>query len=274
MVARAMIAHCQQKGDEVFSYTRQEMDITDREMVFDHLRKDRPEAIINCAAYTDVDGAEANEAVCRRINVAGVENLALAARGIGCRFVTISTDYVFDGSKEGFYTQRDTPNPMAVYARTKYEGENIARKSYARSVIVRTGWIYGAGGTNFLSIMERLLADGKAIKVISDSYGTPTFAEDLAVRLRELAILDMPGVFHVTNSGSGVSYLEFAEKICRIKIFPTDLLDVMTKDELKRPAKRPVNSRLRCLFSERFGLEPMPDWQEALERFVSLENEH
>jgi dTDP-4-dehydrorhamnose reductase len=268
MVARAMIAHSQQKGDEIFSYARQELDIGDREKVFDRFEKDRPDTVINCAAYTDVDGAETNEDICRRVNVTGVENLALAAKEIDCRFITISTDYVFDGVKEGFYTQRDTPNPGAVYAGTKYEGENIARKSYARSIIVRTGWIYGAGGTNFLSVMDRLLAEGKNIKVISDSYGTPTFAGDLVMRLRELAELDLPGIFHITNSGEGCSYFEFAEKVCQIKGFQTDLLEVISKDELKRPAKRPVNSRLKCLFSKRFGLKPMPGWQEALERFV------
>jgi dTDP-4-dehydrorhamnose reductase len=143
-----------------------------------------------------------------------------------------------------------------------------ARKANARSVIVRSGWIYGSGGTNFLSQVGDLLSQGQSIKAIKDSFGTPTCAGDLVVRLRELAELDMPCVFHATNSGPGSSYLGFAEKVCEIGGFDFGLLEVISKDDLIRQARRPTNSKLACLFSEKCGLAPMPDWENALKRFL------
>lgn len=268
MVARALIDYCGTIGDTVSAYARQELDISDRNAVFSVPEFKKADAVINCAAYTDVDGAESNQDRCYAANAFGVENLALAAKKFDCAFVTISTDYVFDGAKSGFYTQRDTPNPQGVYAKAKLEGEIKARNAYARSIIVRSGWIYGAGGTNFLSVMHKLLAEGKPTKVISDSYGTPTFANDLARRLRELARLDLPCVFHVTNSGEGTSYEGFARKVCEIKGFDAELLETISVKDLKRPAPRPVSSKLACLFSEKFGLSPLPDWKTALKSFL------
>ncbi len=268
MVARATIKHCQSLGDEVSSFNRQQLDIADFSRVNEVFKGENPDAVINCAAYTDVDGSETNREICYRANSQGVENLALACKGIDARFVTISTDYVFDGINKGFYTQRDTPNPLSVYGQSKLDGEQRARNAYARSIIVRSGWIYGHHGTNFLSVMHNFLADGKNIKAIFDSYGTPTFADDLAVRLRESAELDLPNIYHVTNSGEGTSYAGFAEKVCEIKGFDKKLLDFAESNSLKRPAPRPQNSKMACLFSEKCGLKPLPNWETALEIFL------
>jgi len=268
MVARAAIDYCHSTGDEVVGSTRQELDISDREAVFEKFERERFDAVLNCAAYTDVDGAETSIEKCFAANAFGVENLALASKKIDSAFVTISTDYVFDGAKSDFYTQRDTPNPQGVYAKAKLEGEILARNAYARSIVMRSGWIYGAGGTNFLSVMHNLLAEGKSIKAIKDSYGTPTYAVDLAKRLRELARLDLPGIFHVTNSGKGASYLEFARKVCEIGGFEENLVDSVSFIDLKRPAQRPQSSKLACLFSEKFGLEPLRNWENALAEFL------
>jgi len=269
MVAKATIDYCRSIGDEVIAVTRQQLDISNEQAVFELFERENPEAVLNCAAYTDVDGAETNREICYRANSLGVENLALAAKKIDGAFVTISTDYVFDGSKTDFYTQRDTPNPLGVYAESKLEGEIRARNAYARSIIVRSGWIYGTGGTNFLSVMPRLLADGKTIKTISDSFGTPTYAKDLAQRLRELAQLDLPGVYHVTNAGTGTTYDGFARKICEIKGYNESLLESVSVNDLRRPAPRPVSSKLACLFSERFGLAPLPNWEQAVAKFIN-----
>ena len=152
---------------------------------------------------------------------------------------------------------------------TKYYGELLARTTYARSIIVRSGWIFGDGGTNFLSVVDKLLSDGNSVQAISDAFGTPTYAADLALRLRELAELDLPGVYHVTNAGEGTSYFGFAEKVCELGGFDNSLLRSTSVLELKRPAPRPVNSKLACLFSERLGLEPLPAWEKALERQLS-----
>ena len=268
MVAKATIDYCREIGDEVVGLTRQELDISDRQVVREVFEREKFNAVINCAAYTNVDGAETNREVCYEANAVGVENLALAAKHIDAAFVTISTDYVFDGANKGFYTQHDTPNPQGVYAESKLEGEIRARNAYARSIVVRSGWIYGAGGTNFLSVMDKLLAEGKTIKVIGDSFGTPTYAGDLAKRLRELAELDLPTIFHVTNTGEGTSYEGFARKIAEIKDYDENLIESVSVHDLNRPAPRPVSSKLKCLFSEKLGLSPMPDWEKALEGFL------
>ncbi len=267
MVARAVIDFCRAQGDDVLACTRESLNISDRKSVFTVLKNQKPDAVINCAAYTDVDGSEVNIDRCYAANAIGVENLALAAKEIDAGFITISTDYVFDGAKDGFYTQRDTPNPLSVYAKAKFEGEILARNAYARSIIVRSGWIYGKSGTNFLSVMNRLLVEGQPVKAISDSYGTPTFAKDLAKRMRELAELDLPGVYHITNSG-GTSYADFARKVCDLKGFDHNLIEDVSFANLKRPAPRPVNSKLACLFSEKIGLSPMQNWEQALAEFL------
>jgi dTDP-4-dehydrorhamnose reductase len=268
MLARAATEYCRLLGDEVAALSRTELDISDRDSVFSFLQELKPEYVLNCAAYTDVDGAEANKTLAYAANAEGVNNLALACKAISAGFITVSTDYVFNGENFGFYTQRHTPDPRGIYAQSKLEGEQRARDAYGRSIIVRSGWIYGPGGTNFLSVMPKLLAEGKAIKAIADAFGTPTYAVDLAIRIRELAKLDLPAIFHVTNEGPGVSFLEFAEKVCEIAGFDTNLIEPVSIDALQRPAPRPRSSRLACLFSERFGLGPLPNWETALKHFL------
>jgi len=268
MVARATAEYCRSVGDDVTALSHSEFDIAHHNMVQGGVDSLRPDAVINCAAYTNVDGAETEKQQAYDANATGVENLAQACRKFNSRFVTISTDYVFDGEYDGFYTQRDTPNAHGVYAVTKYYGELLARNTYARSIVVRSGWIFGAGGTNFLSVVHKLLAEGKQIKAISDAYGTPTYAADLGRRLRELAEVDMPGTYHVTNSGEGTSYFGFAEKVCEIAGFDKKMVEQVSKSDLNRPAPRPASSKLACLFSERIGLSQMPAWQDALARFL------
>lgn len=268
MLARAAIKYCNFIGDEVAAFTRADLDISNREAVTLAIGDVRPDAVINCAAYTNVDGAETNEEVSFAANSLGVENLASACALNETTFVTVSTDYVFDGTNLGFYTQRDTQNPKGVYASSKREGEIRAFAACSRSIIVRSGWIYGHGGTNFLSVMPTLLAEGKSIKAIHDSYGTPTFANDLAKRLRELAAADLPGVYHVTNAGEGTSYFGFAEKICELGGFDKNLLQPTSHFELQRPAPRPISSKLACLISEKLGFAPIRDWEDALAEFV------
>lgn len=269
MVARATAEYCQAIGDDVIARTRQQMDIADRDSVREELRTQKPDAVLNCAAYTDVDGAEANPDLAQAANSLGVEYLAEACKETGARFVTISTDYVFDGANPGFYTEEDEPNPRGVYAVTKYKGELAAVRANERSVIVRSGWIYGRGGTNFLSVMHRLLAEGKQIKAIKDAYGTPTFANDLGKRLRDLAGIDVSGIFHVTNSGSGTTYLGFAEKVCEIRGYDKALINVVSNDDLKRPAPRPRNSKLGSVRIDMLRLTPLQPWETALADFLS-----
>ena len=255
-------------GDEIAPYDHQSLDITDAEQVQTVITRESPDAVINCAAWTDVDGCESDPGKAERVNAIGPENLARACRKVNAGFVTISTDYVFDGLKDGFYTQRDDPNPLSVYGRFKLEGERRAQAAYARTIVVRTGYIFGPRGRNFLSIVVDRVRRGEKMKVISDCWGTPTYARDLAVRLRELVELDLPGVFQVVSSGNGASFETFAQEALKLAQCDPDLLESVAMDSLARPAPRPRNSKMKCLLSEAIGLPPLPSWQEGLAHFV------
>lgn len=268
MVGRSVTEHCRLSGDEVFSYSHQFLDISNAELVSEVLERDRPQAVINCAAWTDVDGCESNAPRAKAANAAGPENLARASRRVGALLVTISTDYVFAGEKEGFYTQRDDPNPQSVYAATKLEGERRSQLESARTIVVRTGFIFGAGGGNFLSTIAERVRRGERVNAIRDAWGTPTYAPHLAMRLRELARTDLPGVFHVVNAGEGVTYEEFAAAVVETLGLDSSLLGFVMSEDLKRPAPRPRNSRLKCLLSDAIGLSPLPPWREAVSDFV------
>jgi dTDP-4-dehydrorhamnose reductase len=268
MVGQAVRLECERLGDDVVAYDRESLDITDAQLVLTTFERDQPSAVINCAAWTDVDGCERDPARAQAANSLGPENLALASRRVEAALVSISTDYVFDGEREGFYTQRDDPNPQSVYALAKLAGERRAQLSYARTVIVRSGFIFGPGGRNFLSTIGQPLRRGERIKAIGDAWGTPTYAKHLAVRLRELAQRDLPGVYHAVNSGEGATYEEFARVLVEALGLPQSLVEGFSASDLKRPAARPRNSRLRCLLSEAIGLEPLPSWQDAVRDFA------
>jgi len=268
LVGRAVAEHCAAVGDEVLSYGHRELDITDRDAVQEVVRGDRPDVVINCAAWTNVDGCESDEQRAFAANATGPENLAAACKEAQCIFITISTDYVFDGAKSGFYTQLDEPNPESVYAATKLQGERLSALAHGGSIIVRTGYVFGPGGTNFLSTIVERIKNGERLKAISDTYGTPTYAKDLAVRLRELAEKNVAGIYHVVNSGPGVSFEEFTRKAVALVGNSEVVVEAVSADALNRPAKRPRNSRLRCLLTEKIGLLPLRDFESALEEFV------
>lgn len=274
LVGRALVEHCTAQHDEVLAHEHLSLDITDLRQVGETFRRERPEAAINCAAWTDVDGCEFDPAKAREVNAFGPENLAIACREVGARLVTISTDYVFDGEKEGFYTQQDDPNPQSVYAMAKLEGEQRALRSCARTIVVRTGFIFGRGGKNFLSTVVDRARRGERLRAISDSYGTPTSSRDLAARLRELAQLDIPGIYHVVNSGDGVNYMDFAQAALSEAGISSAAVESVLTESIDRPARRPRNSRLRCLLSAAVGLPPLPFWRDALQDFVQPSARH
>jgi dTDP-4-dehydrorhamnose reductase len=271
LVGRALVEHCSASGDEVLSYDHRALDIADAEVVESVIHDERPETIINCAAWTDVDGCESNPEKARQVNALGPENLARASRKANAVFITISTDYVFDGLKEGFYTQRDQPSPISVYGRFKLEGERRAQQEHARTIVVRTGFIFGPGGRNFLSTVVARAARGERLKAVRDCWGMPTYGRDLAARLRELAVLDLPGIYHVVNSGEGASFETFTREAFRLAGLSMDAVEVVDNDSLGRPAPRPRNSKLKCLLSDAIGLSRLPPWQESLSHFVSTD---
>jgi dTDP-4-dehydrorhamnose reductase len=272
-VGRAVRECCLSRGDLVFPYDHLGLDVSNLDHVSQTLRQDLPDAVINCAAWTDVDGCETDHKRAFAANAVGPENLARASRELNLRLVTISTDYVFNGEKEGFYTQRDQPNPQSIYGASKLEGERGAQLAYARTIIVRTGFIFGSGGTNFLSTIVKRARRGEKLNAIADAYGTPTYSRDLAVRLRELAQLDLPGTFHVVNAGEGVSYEVFARAALDLGGCPSTNLESVAMSSLHRPAPRPRNSRLRCLLSEAIGLTPLPFWKDSLKDFIAFNSQ-
>jgi len=270
MVGRAVSEYCRSIGDVVRGFDHRSLDISDQDLVRQTLIAEQPEAVINCAAWTDVDGCELDRERANAANARGPENLAKASRECGALLITISTDYVFDGRKTGFYNQRDDPHPESVYGMSKLEGERRVQVASARAIVVRTGFVFGSGGTNFLSTIVSRARRGEKLKAISDSFGTPTYAWDLGVRLRELAQRDLPGTYHVVNAGDGVSYEEFAGQALELSGQPSDIESV-EMDSLYRPAPRPRNSRLKCLLSEAIGLPPLPFWRDSLRDFVALD---
>jgi len=269
MVGRAQAAYCLDRGDTVAAFDHRALDVADTAEVGRVLDRVKPDIVFNCAAWTNVDGCESDVGRATSANAIGPEVLACACRKVNASLVTISTDYVFDGAKEGFYTQRDQPNPQSVYAITKLEGERRAQNAWARTIVARTGYIFGPGGNNFLSTIIPRAQRGEPLMAIADMFGTPTYSDDLVARLYELAQVDLPGVYHVSNDGPGVSFAEFAEASLREIRCEISLLTPVRLGSLNRPAPRPRNSRLKCILSPAIGLRPLPHWTEALRVFVS-----
>lgn len=269
LVGKAVADHCLQLRDEVVALDRHNLDIGDADQVERVANEAGPEVIINCAAWTDVDGCELDIDRCQSANAFGPENLANVARKADSLLITISTDYVFDGTKGDFYTQRDNPNPISVYGSAKLEGERRSQLAHARTMIVRTGFIFGAGGRNFLSTIVDRARRGEKLRAISDAWGTPTAAKHLAARLRELADVDLPGIYHVVSSGDGATYEEFAREALRLAECDDENLEIVSHESLSRPAPRPRDSRLRCLLSPAVGLKPLPDWREGMREYFS-----
>lgn len=269
MVGRALRELCEASGDTVFAYDHGKLDIANAGDVWQAVNQTKPDAVINCAAWTDVDGCESDVERAFAVNARGPENLAVASRDANAAFVTISTDYVFDGTKQGFYTEDDAPNPQSVYGRAKLEGERLSRLINDRSVVVRSGYIFGRGGTNFLSTIVRRIQNAEKLTVISDMYGTPTYGRDLATRLRELAQAGNGGIYHLVNSGPGVSFAEFTRKTIELMGNHKVVVEEVSAATLNRPAHRPHNSRLCSLRTDQ--LPPLRDWESALAEFVTEE---
>jgi dTDP-4-dehydrorhamnose reductase len=269
LVGRAVVSQCVAQGEDVAAFDHRALDITAESALNSVFERERPDVLINCAAWTDVDGCEVDPERADKVNAIGTELLAVACRKLGAQLITISTDYVFDGEKDGFYTQRDQPNPQSAYGVSKLKGEQRAQLAWANTIVVRSGYIFGAGGTNFLSTLIARARRGEALRAIRDSFGTPTYAPDLARQLHRLAQLNIPGTYHIVNAGEGASFEGFARYALKVAGLNESGLKTVSLNELKRPAPRPRNSRLRCLLSERIGLDPLRSWQDAVREFIA-----
>jgi dTDP-4-dehydrorhamnose reductase len=244
-----------------------EVDITDMESVRRLLLTLKPEVVVNAAAYTDVDGCQVNVEQAMAVNGEGVAHLAMVAAEIGSRLVQVSTDYVFDGSKGSPYDEDDYQHPMSVYGESKYAGELNARIS-PQHLIVRTQWLFGQGGKNFVETMLRLATERSVIDVVDDQVGSPTWTADLARAIKALLDKGCQGVYHAA-SGGVCSWNEFARAIFAEEGLAVTVSALSTED-LGRPAPRPRYSVLDCSRLTRDTGFVMPPWQEALRGYLAL----
>ena len=244
-------------GAGAVGLTRAELDVTDAPAVREALTGS---VVVNCAAYTDVDGAEADPERAHEVNAQGARNVAEVA----ARVIYVSTDYVFDGSKAGPYVESDPVNPLSAYGRSKLAGERATLSASPHSLVVRTAWLFGAGGGNFVATMLRLGEDREAVEVVDDQVGSPTFTGHLADALWALASGSRHGFLHVAGGGS-CSWFDFARAIFK-RAGVDCTVERQTTAELGRPAPRPANSVLR---SERDAPE-LPGWQEGLDAYMGV----
>ncbi len=226
----------------------------------------RPEVIVHAGAYTDVDGAEREPARAMAINAEGTSRVARAAAALGARLIYISTDYVFDGRQQVPYREDDRPNPLNMYGRSKLRGEEQVMKHCSGSLIVRTAWLYGASGRNFVKTIARLAAEQPVLRVVSDQRGCPTHAQDLAQAIGKLIRSDVKGILHATNSGDCTWY-EFAQSIVEAMGLST-MVEPITTAEADRPARRPPYSVLSLSRLQSLGIV-LPHWRESLTRFLN-----
>ena len=250
---------------DILAPTREELDITNEDAVKKMIREYRPSVIFHCAAYTAVDKAEEEQEKCYQVNVLGTKYLTEAAKEVGAKIIYISTDYVFDGTKEGLYQVEDKVNPVNYYGKTKYLGENFVR-AYDNHIIVRISWVFGINGKNFIRTMLNLAESHKELNVVCDQIGSPTYTKDLAGLLVNMFLSNVKGLYHVTNEGY-CSWYEFAEFIFKESRKKVKVHPILTKD-YKTTAKRPLNSKLSKESLDDIGMKRLPEWQDAVKRYI------
>lgn len=261
---------CEGQGDTVFRTDvvppSLQLDITDEAAIRSILRTMKPDWVINCAAYTDVDGCETNQDRAFELNAKAPGNLARACEEIGAKLLHISTDYVFDGSKEEPYTEDDQTGPTSIYGKSKRAGEIAVLEGMEHYSIVRTQWLFGPHGKNFVSTILGIAKDRDKISVVNDQWGSPTYSKDLAKALRLLIDCDVQGIYHVCNRGKATWY-DLAGKAIELVGMSTEVIPVATS-EFPRPAKRPAKSILSTKrFTEVTG-KLMPAWQISLDKYI------
>ena len=249
-----------------------QLDITDKEAVDRVIKELKPDAIIHCAAWTNVDGAEdqINKPLVKRINVNGTDYLVKAAKKVGAKFMYISTDYVFNG--EGTKPWKPDDKDYAslnYYGQTKLEGELSASSQLDKYFIVRIAWVFGLNGKNFIKTMLSLADKGyKELRVVDDQIGTPTYTYDLARLLVDMILTDKYGYYHITNEGGYISWADFAEEIFKQANKEVKVNRITTEEYGASIAKRPHNSRLDKSKLIENGFKPLPDWKDALRRYL------
>lgn len=262
-----------QDGSAVCAMPYRQLDITDRDAVFEAMQRTQPDAVIHCAAWTAVDLAEDDALVekVRAVNAGGTRYIAEACKELDCRMMYISTDYVFDGQgTEPWEPECRDYKPMNVYGMTKLEGELAVSGILNKFFIVRIAWVFGINGKNFIKTMINVGKNHDCVRVVNDQIGTPTYTYDLARLLVDMIQTEKYGYYHATNEGGYISWYDFACAIYREAGLDTKIIPVTTEEYGLSKAARPFNSRLEKRKLVEAGFEPLPTWQDALKRYVAL----
>lgn len=251
---------------EVHGFGREQLDFTNESQCLEVLEALKPDIVIHCGAYTAVDLAETEEDLAYKINAFGTRNLAVASERVGAKLCYISTDYVFDGTATKPYREYDNTNPQSIYGKSKRAGEHLVQTLSSKYFIVRTSWVYGLYGANFVKTMLKLAQDRDSLKVVNDQFGSPTFTVDLANFLGQLIQTDRYGIYHASNSGV-CSWFDFANAIFeesgkRMNVEPC------STEEFPRPAPRPRYSAMEHLSIRTNGFEDLRPWREGLRAFL------
>lgn len=261
-----VMIHLQRQGIDAVGVDIQDFDLTDENAVMSYVQHAKPTAIIHCAAYTAVDKAESDIAKCCQINGEGTRNMVRAAVSVKAKLLYVSTDYVFPGEGTEPYETDDPKGPRNIYGQSKLQGEVAVTSQMTAYFIVRTSWVYGVNGNNFVKTMLRLGAERDSINVVCDQIGSPTYSYDLARCLVDLIRTSNYGVYHATNEGF-CSWADFAQAIMRKAGLTCRVRPVLTT-EYKTAAKRPLNSRMSKASLDKAGVDRLPQWEDALERYL------
>jgi dTDP-4-dehydrorhamnose reductase len=267
MLGQGVGAAAAAAGLSAVSLPRAALDVTDRDALDSAVAETRPDVVVNCAGWTDVDGGERDPGGAHAVNADGAGHVARAAFDAGAWTIHVSTDYVFDGTKREPYVESDPVGPLSVYGRSKLDGElAVAEAAPGRHTIVRSSWLFGTGGPCFPATIMRLAAERPALSVVDDQVGCPTFTGHLAAALVELGTARVPGIVHVAASGS-CSWFQFARAIVDLAGLGCEVTPCATA-EFPRPAARPAYS---VLGTERGGQAPvLPHWRDGLAQFMAL----
>lgn len=263
-----VVRELEKRGIEAIGVDIDEMDITDAESVNTVIREAAPDAVIHCAAYTAVDAAEENEVLCRKVNVDGPRNIAKVCKDLDIKMIYISTDYVFNGRGERPWEPDDEGEPASVYGQTKYEGELAVKELLDKYFIVRIAWVFGINGKNFVKTMLNLSKTHDTLRVVNDQFGSPTYTYDLAKLLVNMVLTEKYGIYHATNEGI-CSWYEFACSIFEEAGINMNVVPVSTA-EYGAKANRPANSRMSKDKLVENGFDRLPEWQDALKRYIKL----
>lgn len=257
---------CTLKNADIINTDVDNLDITNINDVLSFVENERPQVIINCSAFTNVDLCETDKDTAFNVNSLGPRNLAIAAQKVNTKLIHISTDYVFSGDGNEPYCEYDICNPQSIYGKTKYLGEQYVKEFCSKYFIVRTSWLYGYEGNNFVKTIMNLAEQRESIKVVNDQRGNPTNANDLAYHILKLVDSNEYGIYHCTGNGE-CSWYDFA---CKIVEYANINCEVMpcTTEEFPRPAKRPSYSSLNNMMLKNTIGDKMRFWQDALKNFI------